>query len=172
MKEVTTVTCPGYYDGSDDNVQLQFRNNYDSDPRESCTTDYLNNFGDEFVAGQTDVWLAQSLMTCIRNFRPIGGLQFRFITNMSGWAGHDELRLCKVTAQFGRPGIAGYSVWQWTGDLYNSHYSGVFNSRSNWVTMTKIASTDHQASESDTYPETETTDYTGNNCHELIASGF
>jgi len=121
--------------------QLQFRNNYDSDPRESCTTDYLNNPGDEFAAGQTDVWQGDDLLlTCTGNrFRPIGGLDFRFITNTWGWnAHHDQLRLCKVTAQFGRPGVAGYSVWQWTGDLYNARYSWIYNSESDWMTMRKI----------------------------------
>ena len=29
MASITTVTCSGYYDGSDDNVQLEFRNSYD-----------------------------------------------------------------------------------------------------------------------------------------------
>ena len=109
MAQMTTVTCSSYYDGTDDNVQLQFRNNYDSDPRESCTTDYLNNPGDEFAPGQTDVWQGDHLMTCKENrFRPIGGLEFRFLTNTWGWnAHHDQLRLCKVTAQFGGPGLSG-----------------------------------------------------------------
>jgi len=140
MSQITTVTCGSYYDGTDDNVQLEFRNSYDSNPRETCTTDYLNKPGSEFGAGQTDVWGGGKLMSCNGNrFRPIGDLEFRFITNTWGWnVHHDQLRLCKVKAMFGRNGTAGYSLWQWTGDLYNAHYTGLFNSQSNWRSMTKI----------------------------------
>jgi predicted GTPase len=140
MFKVTTVTCSSYYDGTDDNVQLEFMNDHDSDPRETCTTDYLNHKGNEFAHGGTDVWKGETLLSCNGNrFRPIIGLSFRFLTNTWGWnPHHDQLRLCKVTAQFGSPGIAGYSVWQWNGDLYNAHYSGVYNSQSNWVSMRKI----------------------------------
>jgi hypothetical protein len=141
MAEVTTVTCSGYYDGTDDNVQLEFMNGHDSDPRETCTTDYLNNRGNEFAFGGTDVWGGKQLLSCNGNrFRPIIGLSFRFITNTWGINfHHDQLRLCKVTARFGSPGTAGYSLWQWNGDLYNADYSGAFNSQSNWRSMTKIA---------------------------------
>ena len=151
MATIITKVCSGYYDGTNDNVQLEFKNSFD----ETCTTD---NNGNEFAFGQTDVWGGGQLMSCNGNrFRPIGDLSFRFLTNTWGWnLHHDQLRLCKVTAQFGRPGLAGYSVWQWNGDLYNAHYSGAYNSQSDWMNMRRIASTDPQT-ESETDPETETT---------------
>ena len=137
MAQITTETCSGYYDGTNNYVRLEFMN---SIPRKTCITDYLYKSGDEFAANQTSVWEEEMLQSCAENkFRPIGGLSFRFLTNTWGInMHHDQLRLCKVTAQFGRPELAGYSVWQWTGDLYNAHYSGG-ESQSNWTTMAKIA---------------------------------
>ena len=143
MAQITTVTCSGHNDGTKHFVHLEFMNSYDSNPRDTCVTDRLDKSGDEFAVGQTDVWAGEGLGSCTEDrFRPTGDLSFRFHTRVFLFS-FDELRLCSVTAQFGRPGVAGYSVWQWTGDLYNAEYSltaaSGANSRSNWRTMRKIA---------------------------------
>ena len=141
MSAITTRVCSANYDGTDDNVQLEFKNSYDSDPYEACMTDYLSKSGPEFNAGATETWFGEELLSCNGpRFRPIEGLDVRFHTNTWGWnLHHDELRLCSITVQFGEPGTPGYSKWQWDGgDMYNAHYTGLFNSESNWVTMRKI----------------------------------
>ena len=137
MAQITTETCSGYYDGTGNYVRLEFMNSNPQD-RETCITDHLYKSGDEFAANQTAIWEGEILLSCAGNkFRPIGGFSFRFHT-VDGWLGDtDELRLCSVTAQFGGPDDAGYSMWEWTGDLYNAHYSGG-ESQSNWTTMAKM----------------------------------
>merc|ERR1719278_573624 len=112
MTKIITVTCSGDWDGSDDNVQLEFTNRYSTE--ESCITDYLaKNNHREFARGTTDNWSGGKLGTCNGNrFRPINGLWFRFHTNTWGWnPHHDQLRLCRVTAHFGLPSTPGHSVW-------------------------------------------------------------
>ena len=142
MVLLITEPCSGYYDGTDDNIRLEFRNYFESVPRETCTTDYLGKSGDEFVRGREDRWWGErSLMFCSgQRFRPIAGLDFRFHSNTWGWNPYtDQLKLCKVTAEFGSPGVTGYSKWQWTGTTTNEHYPDFFNSYSNWNTLIKIA---------------------------------
>ena len=141
MVLLITEPCPGYYDGTDDNIRLEFRNHFASTPRETCTTDVLDKSGNEFVRGRQDQWGADILLTCSgRMFRPISGLDFRFHLESMGWFGQtDELKLCKVTVLFGSPGVPGYSKWQWTGTTINEHWTGSYNSYSNWNTLIKIA---------------------------------
>ena len=143
MSAITTRVCSGTFDGTIDNVQLEFKNSYGSDPHETCMTDYLSKSGPmfDFNVGAFDKWVGGKLLSCNRNrFRPIEGLDVRFHTNT--WSSNllfDNLRLCSITVQFGGPGTPGYSKWQWDGDMYNAHYTGLFFSKSNWVTMRKIA---------------------------------
>ena len=54
MIQLFTRVCPGYWDGTDDNIRLEFRNRYPSEPRETCMTDYLDKTGAEFVSGHED----------------------------------------------------------------------------------------------------------------------
>ena len=140
MSAVTTRVCSGSYDGTGDNVQLEFRNTYDSDPRETCMTDWLEQSGPEFDAGQTDTWFGNQLLLCNGpRFRPIDGLHVRFHTKIWGWnLHHNGLKLCSITAQFARRGTPGYSAWQWNGNMENAHYTGYYKSQSDWVAMTKI----------------------------------
>ena len=140
MGQLFTRVCPGYWDGTDDNIRLEFRNRYPSEPRETCMTDYLDKAGAEFVSGHEDKWLGKKLLSCYgQRFRPIYGLEFRFHSNTWGWNLHvDQVELCAITARFGSPGDAGYSVWQWNGNTTNEKY-GWFNSHSNWNVMTQIA---------------------------------
>jgi len=141
MVTLTTKPCSGYYDGTDDNVQFEFRNGYTSNPRETCMTDFLGKDGSEHVAGRTDRWLGSKLMSCSKDrFRPIESLEFRFHTNTWGWnLHHDQVKFCQVVATFGSPGVPGYSKWEWNGASTNVHYDGYYNSRGNWNTMTQIA---------------------------------
>jgi len=143
MVTLTTKPCSGYYDGTDDNVQFEFRNGYTSTPRETCMTDFLSKSGSEHVAGRTDRWLGSKLMSCSKDrFRPIESLEFRFHTNTWGWnLHHDQVKFCQVVATFGSPGVPGYSKWEWNGASTNVDYIGYYNSRGNWKTMTQIAGT-------------------------------
>jgi len=140
MAAITTRVCSGYYDGTDDNVQLEFRNNFNSDPRETCMTDTLSQSGSEFAMGANENWVGNKLLLSCAGprFRPITGLDVRFHTNTWGWnLHHDEVKLCTITAQFGKRGNPGFSVWQYNGNIENAHYT-TYNSQSDWVAMTKI----------------------------------
>jgi len=142
MTEIITKPCSGSYDGTDDNIQLEFRNAYPSIPRETCMTDYLDDpEGDEFEFDTIDRWGGDLLMSCFgHRFRPISGLDFRFHSNTWGWNLHtDELTLCEVTVQFGTRGSPGYSKWYWSGRSTNIEpYPGYYNSYGAWQTMRKI----------------------------------
>ena len=147
----TTRVCSGNYDGTRDNVQLEFKNIFDSDRPVTCMTDYLNykyqlkQQDNLCCPGRVDWWGLEKVQPCNENrfnrfkqFKPIDGLQFRFHTNTLGLnLHHDQLRLCRVNVQFGRNGSAGYSLWQWDGDLYNEDYTA-YNSQSKWATMKKV----------------------------------
>ena len=143
MLRLTTQPCSGKWDGTDDNIQFEFRNGYASTPPETCMTDYLGKSGAEHVAGREDTWQSAILMSCSADrFRPIESLDFRFHSNTWGWNMHvDQVKFCKVVAQFGTPGVPGYSKWEWVGESINEHYPGFFNNYGNWNRMTLIEGT-------------------------------
>ena len=148
MVQLTTKPCSTNYDGTDDNIRLEFLNVHG----ENCKTDYLDTNKNDFWHGIEQDWVGDILMSCSgHRFRPIETLDFRFHSNTLNWNLHvDQLTLCEVTAQFGSPAIynsqgelvtpetPGYSKWQWKGTTTNTHYTGYYNSHSNWNTMTKI----------------------------------
>ena len=71
-------------------------------------------------------------------FRPIDRVAFRFKTDAWGANLHaDDLTLCTVWAQFGEPGKAGFSFWEWDGKLSDSfcHWG---DCRSDWEIMDKV----------------------------------
>ena len=146
MIRITTKVCDFLDAGTDDNIWLQFRNNYDSGQgRETCQTDELVHFWEnDFGRNMHQTWSGGDLGSC-NGFRPIDWVAFRFKTDAWGANLHaNDLTLCKVTVQFGQPGswlqpgTAGYSFWEWNGKLSDKfcHWG---DCRSDWEIMDKIA---------------------------------
>ena len=137
MSKVTTLTCGGYWDGTEDNVRLEFKN----DLGETCGTDYLFFEGEtEFQSGETNIWLGNALESCAgERWRPIGDLYFRwhkntYLVNLH----HDMFAFCGLKVNFGGPDAPGNSRWQWKGRSIGNETFGYYNSYSQWELMTKI----------------------------------
>jgi hypothetical protein len=145
MKSIEITVCNFFEAGTDDNVLIEFRNSFH---RETCSTDWLETWGNDWARDSTVKWNRPSnLASCGKNvFRPIGALSFRFVTNtVAVNLHHDDLHLCKVEAQFGMPGMPGYSIWQWEGtNPVTNNFddsergSSYYNSQSNWTDMTLL----------------------------------
>ena len=145
MVRITTKVCDSREAGTDDNVWLEFYNRNHNTWNEICKTDELvhyltNDFGRNMQQTWDGDYLGKSEEEGSCNgFRPIDLVAFRFQTD--AWHANlhaDSLTLCKVTAQFGHNGTAGYSFWEWNGKLSDS-FCNWGDCRSDWEIMDKIA---------------------------------
>ena len=137
MSKVTTLTCGGYWDGTKDNVRLEFKN----DLGETCGTDYLFfKEKTEFQSNEANIWTGNALESCAgERWRPIGDLYFRwhkntFLVNLH----HDMFAFCGLKVNFGGSDAPGNSRWQWKGRSIGNETFGYYNSYSKWELMTKI----------------------------------
>lgn len=138
MKTITTVVCSKSMSGTNDNVQVEFKNIFE----ETCITGWLDSSSDDFENSNSQNWGSSYLAGCgFSSFQPIGRLEVRFRTNSEASnLHHDTLRLCRITAQFGtdgKDGTDGYSKWWWEGEISQATKDGPYNRQSHWGTMTK-----------------------------------
>ena len=138
MTKITTKVCDFTDAGTDDNISLEFYNYNSGTWYETCGTHELSTRGNDFGRNMHQTWSGGDLGSC-NGFRPIDWVAFRFKTDAWGANLHaDDLTLCKVTVQFGQPGTAGYSFWEWNGKL-SDEFCHWGDCRSDWEIMDKIA---------------------------------